>query len=65
MLELRGGVSRGAAERLGVLLFGCDSAVTEVILPVTQLKPNIGNNTGLLHTVIFAALYCCYGLYLP
>lgn len=65
MLELLGGVSCGAVERLGVLLFGCDSTVTEVILPATQLKANIGNNTGLLCTVIFAALYCCYGLCLP
>jgi len=48
-----------------VLPSDCDSAVTGVILAVAQLKPNIGNNTGLLHTVAFAALYCCYGLCLP
>lgn len=51
-----GAVSCRAAERLGVLLFACDSTLTEVILPGRQLKANIGNNTGLLHTVIFAAL---------
>lgn len=58
-------VSCGAAEGLSVLLFACDSTVTELIIPVTQLKPNIGNNIGIFHIVVFAALYHCYGLCFP
>lgn len=56
------GVRCGAVERLSVLLFACDSTVTEVIIPVTQLKPDIDNNIGIFHVVVFAALYHCYGL---